>query len=389
MKLVPLAGRPEEAVRVALLSHGWEGDLSRSTADALESLAYHLTDAAAPTLEALVTAGSRLGVEIITGTDWALVAGSRARLSALARPWTSPETLRELAAVLGHALPADDPPLWQTARGPIVLDRPIILGVLNVTPDSFSDAGRYDSVDGAVARAEQLLQEGAGILDLGGESTRPGAVPVPAAEELRRVVPSITAILKRFPAAVVSVDTVKAGVARAALDAGAAIVNDVSGFRLDPALPALCAERRAGVILMHSRGGAGELASLAHSEYADGVLATVIAETGQALGRARAAGIPAERIVVDPGLGFGKTAEQNVELLRGLAAFRVLGRPILVGPSRKRFLGALTGRGLEEREVATAAACAMAWDSGARLFRVHEPGPTRDALAIAHAMRPR
>jgi dihydropteroate synthase len=389
VKLVPLAGRPEEAVRVALLSHGWEGDLSRSTADALESLAYHLTEAAGPTLEALVTAGSRLGVEVITGDDWALVAGSRARLSALARPWTSPELLQELAAVLGHSLPGEDPLLWQTARGPIVLDRPVIVGILNLTPDSFSDAGRYQSVDAAVGRAEQLLADGAGILDIGGESTRPGATPVSEAEELRRVVPGIAAIVHRFPDCVVSVDTVKAGVARAALDAGAAIVNDVSGFRLDPALPALCAKRQAGVILMHSRGGAGELASRQHAEYDGGVLAAVIAETGAAVARARAGGVSADRIVVDPGLGFGKTAEQNVELLRGLAALRVLGRPILVGPSRKRFLGELTGRELEDRDGATAAVCAMAWASGARLFRVHEPAPTRDALAIAQAMRPR
>jgi dihydropteroate synthase len=140
---------------------------------------------------------------------------------------------------------------------------------------------------------------------------------------------------------------------------------------------------------MHSRGGAGELASLQHAEYEGGVLAAVITEIGEAIARARAGGISAERIVIDPGLGFGKTAEQNVEVLRGLGTFRVLGRPILVGPSRKRFLGALTGRGLEEREAATAAACALAWASGARLFRVHEPGPTRDALAIAQAVRPR
>ncbi|HEV8599100.1 MAG TPA: dihydropteroate synthase [Gemmatimonadales bacterium] len=386
MKLVPLAGRPEEAVRVALLSHGWEGDLSRSTADALESLAYHLTEAAAPTLEALVTAGSRLGVDVITGDDWALLAGSRARLSALARPWTSPEPLQELAAVLGHALPAEDPTLWQTAVGPIVLDRPRIVGILNLTPDSFSDAGRLDSVDAAVERAEQLLAEGASILDIGGESTRPGAVPVSAAEELRRVVPSIAAILRRFPDSVVSVDTVKANVARAALDSGAAIVNDVSGFRLDPALPALCAERKAGVILMHSRGGAGELASLDPAGFPGGVLPEVLAELAQSVARARAAGVGPEYLVLDPGLGFGKTPEQNVELLRGLRGFRMLGRPVLVGPSRKRFLGQLTGRAVEDRDVATAAACALAWDAGARLFRVHEPGPTRDALAIASAM---
>jgi dihydropteroate synthase len=283
-------------------------------------------------------------------------------------------------------LPAADPTLWQTAVGPIVLDRPRIVGILNLTPDSFSDAGRLDSVDAAVERAEQLLAEGASILDIGGESTRPGAVPVSAAEELRRVVPSIAAILRRFPDSVVSVDTVKANVARAALDSGAAIVNDVSGFRLDPALPALCAERKAGVILMHSRGGAGELASLDPAGFPGGVLPEVLAELAQSVARARAAGVGPEYLVLDPGLGFGKTPEQNVELLRGLRGFRMLGRPVLVGPSRKRFLGQLTGRAVEDRDVATAAACALAWDAGARLFRVHEPGPTRDALAIASAM---
>jgi dihydropteroate synthase len=388
VRLVPLAGRPEEAVRVALLSHGWEGDLSRTTADALESLAFHLTEAPAPTLQALVGAGSRLGVDVVTGEDWALVAGPRARLSALARPWTSPEPLAELAAALGHALPAEAPPLWQTARGPVELERPVIVGILNVTPDSFSDGGRYGTPDAAVARAGQLLEEGAAILDVGGESTRPGAVPVPEQEELSRVMRPLAAILKRFPDALISVDTVKAEVARAALETGAAIVNDVSGLRLDPELAKVCARHGAGVILMHSRGGIGDLASDSHADFPAGVLPAVSHELGEAIARARAGGIEAERLVVDPGLGFGKTLDHNVELLRGLRTLRVLGRPIMVGPSRKRFLGALTARPLEARDNVTAAACALAWESGARLFRVHEPGPARDALAIAVALRP-
>ena len=386
MKLVPLAGRPERAVRDALLSHGWEGDLSRTAADALESLAYHLTEAAAPTLQALVQAGARLGVDVVTGADWALLAGTRARLSALARPWTSPEPLQELAAALGHALPAEDPVLWQTARGPIGLDHPTLLGILNVTPDSFSDGGRFIEPGPALAQAERLLAGGATILDVGGESTRPGARPVAPAEELARVLPVIAAIEREFPQAVISVDTTKSTVARAALDAGAAILNDVSGLRLDSELGRIAAAAGAGVILMHSRGGAGELASLDRAVYPGGVLPEVIAELAQAIGRARTAGVEAERIVVDPGLGFAKTPDQNVELVRGLGALRVLGRPILVGPSRKRFLGALTGRALEERDHATAALCAVAWESGARLFRVHEPGPARDALAISQAI---
>jgi dihydropteroate synthase len=398
VKLVPLAGRPEDAVRDALLSHGWEGDLSRTTAAGLEPLAYHLTQLDAATLETLVATGGRLGLEVVTGEDWALLAGPRSRLAALARPWTAPESLVELAAALGHALPGDEPLLWQTARGPIPLDRPVLIGILNVTPDSFSDGGRYATLDAALARAEELLGDGATILDVGGESTRPGATPVPAEEELARVVPVIDAIIKRFTLSVssvssvgvfVSVDTTKSVVARAALDAGAAIVNDVSGLRLDPAMGGVCAERGAGVVLMHSRGGVGDMASLEHAHFADGVLAGVRDELAGALARAAKAGIAAERIVLDPGLGFGKTPGQNVELLRGLGALRSLGRPLLVGPSRKRFLGDVTGRPPEERDLASAASCALAWESGARLFRVHEPAPARDALAIASAMRPR
>ncbi len=389
MRVVPLPGRSEDAVRTALLSHGWEGELARTTADGIESLAFHLTQLEPTTLEALVHSGSRLGLDIITGDDWALLAGPRARLASLARPWTSPAPLIELATALGHALPADDPVLWQTARGPIALDRPVLVGILNVTPDSFSDGGRYTRVDAAVAHAERLAANGATILDVGGESSGPGADPVPESLELERVVPVIDAVRERLPAMPLSIDTVKSGVARAALDRGVAIVNDVSGLRLDPAMAPLVAERGAGVILMHSRGEPGNLAALDHAHFPHGVVAGVIEELAWAIGRARLAGLQAERIVVDPGLGFGKTPAQNVELLAGLGALRVFGRPILVGPSRKRFLGELTSRPVEERDTATAAACALGWEAGARLFRIHEPGPVRDALAVAAAMRPR
>lgn len=389
MIVAPLGGRPEDTVRVALLSHGWEGDLARTTADSVEMLAFHLSQLEQATLEALVTSGSRLGLDVITGDDWALIAGPRARLSALARPWTSPAPLVELATLLGHALPAEDPIRWQTARGPVALDRPTIIGIVNVTPDSFSDGGRLAGVEDAVRHAERLVSEGATILDVGGESTRPGAVAVPAAVERERVIPVIAAIARRLPEIPISVDTVKSEVAEAALDAGAGIVNDVSGLRLDSAMGSVCASRGAGLILMHSRGDVSDIASLAHAEYPTGVLGEVIAELGAALGRARVAGIQSERLVVDPGLGFGKTPEQNIELLRGVGALRVLGRPILVGPSRKRFLGTLTGRPVEERDTATASTCALAWEAGARLFRVHDAAHARDALAIASAIRPR
>ena len=387
MKLVPLAGRTEDAVRNALLSHGWEGDLSRTTADSLELLAYHLTEAEPATLEALVRTGSRLGVDVITGDNWALLSGPRARLSALARPWTGPEPLAELAAALGHALPSDDPRSWLTGRGALSLEQPVIIGILNLTPDSFSDGGQHGTLSTALARAEALLENGAHAIDVGGESTRPGAVPVSVEEELTRVIPLITTLVRRLPAALISVDTTKSEVARAALDAGAAIVNDVSGLRHDPALAELCAERRAGVILMHSRGAPGELT--APQQYPGGVLAEVATELAHAVARARRGGVSAEAIVVDPGLGFGKTPDESIELLSGLGALRVLGRPLLVGPSRKRFLGTLTERPVQQRDVATAAACALAWEAGARLFRVHQPALTRDALRVACAIRPR
>jgi dihydropteroate synthase len=183
----------------------------------------------------------------------------------------------------------------------------------------------------------------------------------------------------------ISVDTVKAAVARAALDAGASAINDVSGLRLDPALGRVVAEARAGLVLMHSRGTILEIASYAHATYGD-VAAEVTGELRDALARAGDAGVAPEALVVDPGLGFSKTVEQNLQVLDRLEAFQALGRPVLVGPSRKRFLGAATGQPIEARDRATATACALAWERGARLFRVHDVGGAREALALADAL---
>jgi dihydropteroate synthase len=389
VKLVPLGGRPEIAVRLALLSRGWEGDLSLAASAGLESLAFEITGAEPQTLQDLVTTGGRLGLEVITGDGWGLIAGPRARLAALARPGSVPPSLADLAVALGHALPGDEPRVWQTGSGPLPLDQPVIMGILNVTPDSFSDGDRFTEPGAALRQAERLLRAGARILDIGGESTRPGAVPVGEAEERRRVMPVVEAVRRDFPEALLSIDTTKAGIAREALAAGASIVNDVSGLRHDPALAAVCADRGAGVVIMHSRGTPGDLAADRHADYPDGVLPAVLAELGRSLELALRAGIAPDRIVLDPGLGFGKTAAQSIELLRGLGVLRALGRPVLIGPSRKRFLGALTGREVGERDVATAAACAVGWLGGARIFRVHEPGPAKDALALAAAVSPR
>jgi dihydropteroate synthase len=315
-----------------------------------------------------------------------VLAGSRARLSAFARPWLVPPVLSQLALDVGLAMPADPAQVWRTARGPIALDRPVLMGILNVTPDSFSDGGRYAGLDSALAQADALLEAGAIVVDIGGESTRPGrSATVPTEIELERVLPVVEALGRRHPSLVMTVDTVKSAVARAALDAGAAAINDVSALRLDPAMAATVAAASAGLVLMHSRGSLLEIASYTHASYTD-VLGEVVAELRAAIAAAGAAGVATHAIAVDPGFGFSKTVEQNILLFDQLEALHTLGRPVLVGPSRKRFLGAVTGQPVEARDRATAAACALAWERGARIFRVHDVAAARDALAFASAL---
>lgn len=375
------------AVQDALTARGWTPVRAAAAAGGMPAAAIELSELDDSTVLALVHHAATLGLEVLTGDDWAIVAGSESRLSALARPWVVPPPLAEVATAVGSRLLPEPPVAWPTAGGVIPLDRPVIAGILNLTPDSFSDGGQFVTVDAALAQADRLIADGAVVLDVGGESTRPGSEPVAEAEELRRVIPVIEAVARRHPGIPVSVDTVKAAVARAAVEAGAAIVNDVSGFRLDPGMAGAVASSGAGAILMHSRGTVSTMARLDHAEYAPDVLSGVRDELAAGLERALAAGIGAERLVLDPGFGFAKTAEQNLLLLDGLDVLRSLGRALMVGPSRKRFLGSVTGREIAERDVATAAACVLAWERGARLFRVHNVACTRDALAVAHAVR--
>jgi dihydropteroate synthase len=261
-------------------------------------------------------------------------------------------------------------------------ERTWIVGVLNTTPDSFSDGGRHASVEAALRQGLGLFEAGADVVDVGGESTRPGARPVAAEEEIRRVAPVIEALASRG-AGVLSVDTTKAAVARAALDAGAHIVNDVSGFRFDPELPRLVAERGVPAILMHLRG---DFATMhAESRYAR-IGREVGAELGQAIGRAVAAGVAREQLVVDPGIGFSKRAGQSLELLRSLPELLGLDRPLLVGPSRKSFLGAVLDRPPEARVWGTAAAVAAAILGGAHLVRVHDVAEMRDVARVCDAI---
>jgi dihydropteroate synthase len=257
-----------------------------------------------------------------------------------------------------------------------------VMGVLNVTPDSFSDGGRFLDAAAAVAHGRALAEEGADILDVGGESTRPGAAPVSAEEELRRVVPAIEGLSAAGVAAQISIDTTKLAVARAAVEAGATYVNDVTAFRADPDLAGLVAERGLDCCLMHMRG---EPRTMQEDPVYEDVVADVKAFLEQRLAAAVAAGVAEERIHLDPGIGFGKTLAHNLELLHRLDEIVALGRPVVVGTSRKSFLGRLTGREVEDRLPGTIATNVLALERGASVFRVHDVRPVRDALAVAAA----
>ena len=262
-------------------------------------------------------------------------------------------------------------------------ERTWVMGVLNVTPDSFSDGGRFESADAAVACGMALFEGGADVVDVGGESTRPGARPLAPEEEARRVVPVLQG-LRRRGAGPLSVDTSKASVAQAALDAGADVVNDVSGFRFDPQMAPLVADRGVPAIVMHLRG---DFASM-HCEprYAD-VVGEVTAELREALARAEQAGVARAQLIVDPGIGFSKDAGHSLALMRRLEELAALDRPLLVGPSRKRFIGAVLGRPAGERLFGTAAAVAAAVINGAHVVRVHDVEQMRDVVRMADAIR--
>jgi dihydropteroate synthase len=256
------------------------------------------------------------------------------------------------------------------------------MGILNLTPDSFSDGGQVVGVEQAMARAREMVRAGADLVDVGGESTRPGATPVGVREELDRVLPFLREASARLEVPL-SIDTRRAAVADAALEAGARIVNDVSGLLHDPSMAAVVAQRGAGVVLMHMRGEPADM--MERASYRD-LIAEVREELAAAVERALRAGVTPERVVVDPGLGFAKTPEQSLALLGRLGELGSLGFPVLVGPSRKRFLGRVLGVPPAERAVGTAAACVLAYLQGARVFRVHDVEPVAQALAVAHAV---
>ncbi|MSX02100.1 MAG: dihydropteroate synthase [Actinobacteria bacterium] len=258
-----------------------------------------------------------------------------------------------------------------------------VMGVCNATPDSFSDGGMLPTADAAVAHSLQMVKEGAQIIDVGGESTRPGADPVGETEELRRVIPVIEGIAAAQSGAQISVDTTKVAVAKAALDAGASYVNDVSGFSLEPEMAVLVAEAGCDCCLMHMNGTP---LTMQQDPHYDDVVAEVSEYLGERAQAAIEAGIARERIAVDPGIGFGKSLDHNLELLAGLGRIAMLGYPVVVGVSRKRFLGELTGADSpEQRVAATVAANVVALSRGASVFRVHDVRANVDGLRVASA----
>ncbi len=276
---------------------------------------------------------------------------------------------------------------WRIRGGELQIgSRCLVMGIVNVTPDSFSDGGRFLHVDSAIAHGLELARQGADLLDIGGESTRPGSQPISCEEELQRVVPVVTALVKQLGVPI-SIDTSKAEVARACLEAGAAIVNDVTGLGGDPQMAGVVRDFGAGAIVMHMQGTPATMQDAPH--YGDVItdLFRFFAETLQSLA---AAGIAPESIALDPGIGFGKTREHNIALLSRLAEFAALGRPICLGVSRKGFLGKLLNRPVEERRAASLAAAAYALSQNAvHILRVHDVAPTRDLVTVWDALKNR
>lgn len=284
--------------------------------------------------------------------------------------------------------------IWRAGSREIVLDHPLVVGILNVTPDSFTDGGNFFSPDAAMLHAEAMIADGVDLIDVGGESTRPGAISIEAADEATRVVPVIRAIRERWPSMPLSIDTVKSDVAKAALDAGADIINDVSAMRLDPAMAILAGNSGCGVVLMHSRGDVATMATYQHARY-DDVASEVLTELGSQLVAAENAGVDRSAVVLDPGFGFAKRSEHSMRLLHDLERFAAYNVPVMVGVSRKRFVAEAMRQkagpestqpatwAIDDRDSGTAAVNVMALERGATLFRVHNVRVNRRALDAA------
>jgi dihydropteroate synthase len=297
------------------------------------------------------------------------------------QPFGLKELSVELESLLLHL--SSNPTAWQTSRRSLSLQRPLIMGILNVTPDSFSDGGLASNPDRAFEIALQMESEGADIIDIGGESTRPGATQVSPDEEISRVVPLIDRLFGKVKCAI-SVDTWKSAVAERAVSAGAEIINDISGFNFDPIMASVAAASSAGVVLMHTRGKPDEMQQ---NTLYDDLMTEVSTSLRSSISIAKEAGVSENSIVIDPGIGFGKDAAGNLELLRRLKEFTGFGLPILVGTSRKSFIGKTLGREkTDDRLFGTAATVALSVLNGASIFRVHDVRAMRDVADMTHAV---
>lgn len=329
--------------------------------------------------EVVAAAGTPAATDVILVGSTQMLALLRERL--IGMPDGAAELAEALAALLRSL--AQSPAFLVGRSCRLSLERPLIMGILNVTPDSFSDGGCYCSVASALRRGLELAAEGADLIDVGGESTRPGTTLVSAQEEMDRVLPVLEALRREVPLPL-SVDTNKAAVACASMAAGAEFINDISGLRFDPGMAATVAATGAGLFLMHTRGIPEQMQQ--NTDYTD-LLGEVVGYLHQGLTQAVAAGIPKEKLAVDPGIGFGKSVEGNLELLRRLPELQSLGRPVLLGTSRKSFIGRVVGQpDPAQRLAGTLATIALGVARGAHIFRVHDVRPAREAALMAWAV---
>ncbi|MEI6205598.1 MAG: dihydropteroate synthase [Desulfuromonadales bacterium] len=321
----------------------------------------------------------------IKSTDVILIGTDKQLLQLSEKLKAQPFGLPALAAVLAGLLTdiVRLPGRWITSRREFLLKRPLIMGILNLTPDSFSDGGLFNNPDCGFEHALMMEAEGADIIDIGGESTRPGARQISADEELGRIMPVIERLAGRLRCAI-SVDTWKSGVARAAISAGAEIINDISGFSFDPQMAAVAAECGAAAVLMHTRGRPDVMQR--DTGYVD-LMSGITEELQNSVSRALEAGIARDRIAIDPGIGFGKSASGNLEILRRLGELKSLGLPILIGTSRKSFIGKILGQAsASERIYGTVATVALCVANGASILRVHDVRAMREAADMAQAV---
>ena len=386
MKLTPISLDAPAVLSQALEQRGLSFVHAEAMVRGQGMAAFLIDDMDGDDIARIVDAANTMKVDVVSGDSWVFLTGSVSRLSPMFRRSVGllPQDITDAACRLltGIAQPASE---LVTARGVLDLSRPLVCGIVNITPDSFSDGGQYFNTDDALRHADRLIADGAGMLDVGAESTRPGAEErLDPSEEWKRLSEFLPAIVEKYPRIPISVDTVNAATADRALDSGAWLVNDVSGARLDPEMAPVCADHGAGMILMHSRGEFAELASYDHAVY-DDLLGEVTSELLAAVDMVVGQGVGAHSVAIDPGLGFGKTPQQNFSLLAATRSFVGSGLPVMVGPSRKRFLGSVTGRGPDDRDVETASACTIAAVRGAHILRVHDVAGVVRAIAVARA----